>query len=249
MAGCIMDEEEIWKCTTHPSKRRRTGICPICLRDRLNTLCPNCAHVRPCECCPLAAAAASSSSASSSSSSFSLFSSTSTSGEPSMRRSRSLAIPFLRSRSKYAPNLEFIDQKPPPPPPSQPPVKAPDQSLPLPLPPPPANDQKPPLPGKSGKSKTASLLSMFKTNKSKKLGEIIEKEKEEELNKTSSDFAWMMRRSRSVAVPKSLNSRAAESDSAGKTRGWHFPSPMNAFRQSKASKVLEEHPQSTMCKV
>ncbi|XP_074326907.1 uncharacterized protein LOC141664851 [Apium graveolens] len=247
MAGCYMDEEEIWKCTTHPSKRRRTGICPSCLRDRLNTLCPNCAHVRPCECCPLAAAATMSSSTSSSSSSFSLFSSssTSTSGEPSMRRSRSLAIPFLRSRSKYAPNLEFIDQKPQPPP--EPTAKISDQAIPLPLPP--VKDQKPPLPGKSSKSKTASLLSMFKPNKSKKLGEIIEKEKDEELNKTSSDFAWMMRRSRSVAVPKSLNSRAGESDSAVKTRGWHFPSPMNAFRQSKASKVLEEHQQSTMCKV
>ncbi|XP_047306677.1 uncharacterized protein LOC124910100 [Impatiens glandulifera] len=44
------DEEEFWKCPKHPSKRRRTGICHVCLRDRLITLCPNCAHRRPCAC-------------------------------------------------------------------------------------------------------------------------------------------------------------------------------------------------------
>ncbi|KAL3619473.1 hypothetical protein CASFOL_037043 [Castilleja foliolosa] len=79
-------EEEVWKCPKHPSKRRRNGICPVCLRDRLDSLCPHCANVRPCAC------VASTSSSSSSSSSFSR-------GEPSFHRSRSVAIPFLRSRS------------------------------------------------------------------------------------------------------------------------------------------------------
>ncbi|XP_060179841.1 uncharacterized protein LOC132609728 [Lycium barbarum] len=45
-------EEEAWKCPKHPSKnKRRTGVCSICLRDRLSKLCPNCANVRPsCTC-------------------------------------------------------------------------------------------------------------------------------------------------------------------------------------------------------
>ncbi|KAF8379070.1 hypothetical protein HHK36_028497 [Tetracentron sinense] len=99
------DEEEIWKCRRHPSKHRRTGVCPICLRDRLISLCPYCANVRPCACCPT-------SSSSSSSSSFSLSSTDvpkSSSGigsvgrvsnlidsEPAFRRSRSAAFQFLR---------------------------------------------------------------------------------------------------------------------------------------------------------
>lgn len=91
-----MEEEEVWKCPKHPSKRRRNGICPVCLKDRLVTLCPDCANVRPCSCC----AAAATSSSSSASSSFSLFSSSSSRGdrEPNFQRSRSVGIPFLRSR-------------------------------------------------------------------------------------------------------------------------------------------------------
>ncbi|EYU44077.1 hypothetical protein ABFS82_05G072000 [Erythranthe guttata] len=80
--ACYVEEEEVWKCPKHPSKRRRNGICPTCLRDRLVTLCPDCHNPRPCAC-----AAASTTS----SSSFG--------GEPSFRRSRSVAIPFLRSRN------------------------------------------------------------------------------------------------------------------------------------------------------
>ncbi|KAF8412802.1 hypothetical protein HHK36_000772 [Tetracentron sinense] len=102
------DDEEIWKCRKHPSKHRRSGVCPICLRDRLITLCPDCANVRPCACYPT-------SSSSSSSSSFSLSSTDvpkSSSGigstgrmshliesEPSLRRSRSAAFQFLRPKS------------------------------------------------------------------------------------------------------------------------------------------------------
>ncbi|GFP94967.1 hypothetical protein PHJA_001641100 [Phtheirospermum japonicum] len=82
-------EEEVWKCPKHPSKRRRNGICPVCLRDRLVGLCPHCANVRPCAC------VVSTSSSSSSSSSFSRV----IDGEPSFHRSRSVAIPFLRSRN------------------------------------------------------------------------------------------------------------------------------------------------------
>lgn len=96
------DEAEVWKCPKHPSWRRRSGICPVCLRDRLLALCPDCGNVRPCACF------ASSSSSSSSSSSFSLLSvpgigtvgrvSSLIDGEPAFRRSRSTAPPFLRSR-------------------------------------------------------------------------------------------------------------------------------------------------------
>ncbi|KAL9328493.1 hypothetical protein ACSQ67_003496 [Phaseolus vulgaris] len=104
-----LDEEEVWKCAKHPSKRRRSGICPTCLRDRLVTLCPDCANVRPCSCY-----ATSSSSSSSSSSSFSrLHGGAGSVGgvgrvhnlieqEPGLRRSRSMAIPFLRSRSRFS---------------------------------------------------------------------------------------------------------------------------------------------------
>ncbi|OVA02938.1 hypothetical protein BVC80_9095g143 [Macleaya cordata] len=100
-----MEEEEIWKCRKHPSKNRSTGICPTCLRDRLISLCPDCANLRPCPCCP------SSSSSSSSSSSFSSDFQRSAIGvgvvgrmsnlienEPAFQRSRSAAFPFLRSR-------------------------------------------------------------------------------------------------------------------------------------------------------
>ncbi|KAE9596939.1 hypothetical protein Lal_00007614 [Lupinus albus] len=99
-----LDEEEIWKCPKHPSKRRRSGICSTCLRDRLVTLCPDCAKVRPCSCYPT-----SSSSSSSSSSSFAGNGGGSVGrvynlidSEPSLRKSRSMGIPFLRSRSRFS---------------------------------------------------------------------------------------------------------------------------------------------------
>ena len=113
------NEEEVWKCPKHPSKRRRNGICPICLHDRLVTLCPECANVRPCACC----ATTTSSSSSSSSSSLSILSSTTggeagrvsklVDGEPAFRRSRSVAIPFLRSR--FAGDRDSTGNKPPTP--------------------------------------------------------------------------------------------------------------------------------------
>ena len=115
-----VDVEEVWKCPKHPSKRRRSGICPVCLRDKLASLCPDCAHARPCAC----------SATSCSSSSFSRFS-TSAAGdisgvgavgpvsnliesEPAFRRSRSLAIPFLRSKPEsLSEKNEFLTSKTP----------------------------------------------------------------------------------------------------------------------------------------
>ncbi|XP_057478845.1 uncharacterized protein LOC130766178 [Actinidia eriantha] len=112
------NEEEVWKCPKHPSKRRRNGICPICLRDRLITLCSECANVRPCACC-----ATTTSSSSSSSSSLSILSSATggdagrvsniVDGEPAFRRSRSVAIPFLRSR--FSGDRDSTGNKPPTP--------------------------------------------------------------------------------------------------------------------------------------
>lgn len=96
MAALFVDEDEAYKCSKHPSKRRRTGICPTCLRERLLALCPECGNLRPCFCC-----ATSSSSSSSSSSSLSRFA-VGIAGEPSLNRSRSMAIPFLRSRSRFS---------------------------------------------------------------------------------------------------------------------------------------------------
>ncbi|KAL8520419.1 hypothetical protein ACS0TY_011079 [Phlomoides rotata] len=81
-----VEEEEVWKCPKHPSRRRRNGVCPACLRDRLVSLCPDCGGIRPCPC-------PSSSSSSSSE------------GEPSFRRSRSLAIPFLSRVNSKTPSF------------------------------------------------------------------------------------------------------------------------------------------------
>lgn len=91
-----MDKEEEWKCRSHPFSRHRTGICPLCLRNRLVDLCPNCASLLPCLTCPVP------------------YSSTSThivstaslrnliDNEPSFKRSTSLAISILRSTSRFS---------------------------------------------------------------------------------------------------------------------------------------------------
>ncbi|XP_057799098.1 uncharacterized protein LOC131014931 [Salvia miltiorrhiza] len=98
-AAYRVEEEQLWKCPKHPSKRRRHGVCPTCLRDRLISLCPNCGNVRPCPC--NASAALSSASSSSSSSC--------TAAEPSFARSRSLAIPFfLRSNPSRVHTASFL---------------------------------------------------------------------------------------------------------------------------------------------
>ncbi|XP_038905105.1 uncharacterized protein LOC120091238 [Benincasa hispida] len=215
------DEDDLWKCPKHPSKRRRIGICPLCLRDRLVTLCPDCANVRPCNCCATTTTTTTSSS-SSSSSSFSRFSSADLGsvgrlsnlidGEPAFRRSRSLAaIPFLRSRSR------FVDD-------------AVDDC------------------SSSGNSARASSFWSIFRSKSKKShdGGRTEAVVEIDFRRRAKEVAEieeamrrkLMIRSRSVAV----------ADSGGrlvrppvKAKAWYFPSPIKVFRQSKISKsVLTE---------
>lgn len=229
-----LDEEEVWKCPKHPSKRRRNGVCPVCLKDRLVILCPDCANVRPCACY-----ASATSSSSSASSSFSLFSSSSgrscggggggvcsvarvsnlIDSEPSFRRSRSVGIPFLRSRDKNS-----VDRK------NQPICK------------------------NNKMSKTPSFWSVFKLSKSKRYGD---SESDELKSKTNAsvhhenvdeftdgrieDFARMMKRSRSMSVViTSVSGTGDCNKSPAKSKGWHFPSPMKVFRQSKASKLVHE---------
>ncbi|TKY70022.1 hypothetical protein E2542_SST06306 [Spatholobus suberectus] len=217
-----LDEEEVWKCPKHPSKRRRSGICPICLRDRLVTLCPDCANVRPCSCY-----ATSSSSSSSSSSSFSRFSvagdGVGTVGrvhnlierEPGLRRSRSMAIPFLRSRSRFSGGGGGGD---------------------LDL------DSTRDSPALNGSRSARSFWSMFKSQKSNRGGapeqdweakKILAEERDGDASRKP-----VMARSKSVAV--SAVSGDGELRPRTKGRGWFFPSPMKAFRHNKVSKVVQE---------
>nr|GMD81138.1 Nuclear pore complex protein like [Ipomoea batatas] len=175
-----MEEEEVWKCPKHPSKRRRNGICPVCLKDRLVTLCPDCAN-----------------------------------------RSRSVGIPFLRSRGGgggYALSGSVR--------------------------------WNPPETARS--SKTPSFWSILRssssTTKNKSRKESEEKENQNHEFKSNyypgngygdvriEEFTRMMMRSRSVSV--AMTSGPGDAKKAGK--GWHFPSPMKVFRQSKAAKVVQE---------
>ncbi|CAN4128152.1 unnamed protein product [Withania somnifera] len=226
-----LDEEEVWKCPKHPSKRRRNGLCPVCLKDRLVVLCPDCANERPCACYASAT--------SSSSSSFSLFSSPSgrsnggggcdgvcsvakvsnrIDSEPAFRRSRSVRIPFLRSRDKNS------------------------------------GDWKNQLIYSNKLNKKPSFWSVFKLSKSKRSGDCSENEelkaktkakgkaKEntdyENINEFTDDkiedFARMMMRSRSMnVVITSLSGAGDGNKSPAKSKGWHFLSPMKVFRPSK----------------
>lgn len=195
-------EEEVWKCPKHPSKRRRSGICPTCLRDRLLTLCAYCANVRPCACCA------------STSSSFSVLSSGTGAadrvsnlidGEPAFRRSRSVAIPFFRSSF--------------------------------------AGDGK--IPAVDSRSRSSFWSSVFRTSKREKGGEERESEElksniavvDDEFERTRTR---MMMRSRSVSVQVTSNTGAGNLPPAGRGRGWHFPSPIKVFRQSKMCNVIQE---------
>ena len=217
-----LDEEEVWKCPKHPSKRRRSGICPICLRDRLVTLCPDCANVRPCSCC-----ATSSSSSSSSSSSFHRFSvagdgsGAGTVGrvyslierEPELRRSRSMAIPFLRSRSRFS-------------------AVGGDSDL----------DSARDSPAMNGSRSARSFWSMFRSHKSNKEHEREAKAAALAGGDGGGDGSRkaVMQRSRSVAVAAVSGGGEGELRPRTKGKGWFFPSPMKAFRQSKVSKVVQE---------
>lgn len=219
-----LDEEEVWKCPKHPSKRRKSGICPTCLRDRLVTLCPDCANVRPCSCYPTT-----SSSSSSSSSSFSRFSvsgnGVGTVGkvynlierEPGLRRSRSMAIPFLRSRSRFSGGGGGGDK-----------ILDPDST----------RDS----PAINGSRSARSFWSLFKTHKNNRGSEVeqdweAKKMLAEECDGDVSRKA-VMARSRSVAVAAVPTD--GEFRPRTKGRGWFFPSPMKVFRQSKVSKVVQE---------
>ncbi|KAL8226971.1 hypothetical protein R6Q57_016803 [Mikania cordata] len=212
-----IDEDQVWKCIKHPSKRR-TGICPKCLRVRLLTLCPNCATARPCTCS--SALIDSSSSSSSSSNSFSLFSFSgcrydsgkgndetsrlSVDVDPELRKSRSVSISFLRSRSKET------DAR---------------------------NDKL--LPAKVSRGKT-NFWSVFMVNKGKKcdVHDDGSHRTEVELKKsdgvTASDDNPVMMRSRSVAVCTGNRFSSVIS----RQKGWYFPSPINAFRHPKSPRSI-----------
>lgn len=235
MAMMYVDEEEVWKCAKHPSKRRRSGICPTCLRERLNSLCPDCANLRPCGCC-----VASTSSSSSSSSSFSRFFSGGggdsgvgsvgrvsnlLESEPSFRRSRSVAVPFFRSRSRFVGDMDSDVRKG---------VETPG----------------------ARSSRTAALFAMFKRDKSRRSGGVAfdvascngddgkraeGREADVAAAAAEAERGRMMRKSRSVAVTSNRLSTDDRSAGNGKSRGWHFPSPMKAFsRQSKVSKAVAQ---------
>ncbi|KAF6136073.1 hypothetical protein GIB67_000477 [Kingdonia uniflora] len=98
--GYFMEEEEIWKCRKHSSKRKPIGVCHVCLRDRLIRLCPDCATERPCSCSPTASSSNSLSSSLNSAESVGETDRMSNliDKEPKFQRSRSTAFPFLRSR-------------------------------------------------------------------------------------------------------------------------------------------------------
>ncbi|XP_071700298.1 uncharacterized protein [Rutidosis leptorrhynchoides] len=206
-----IDEEQLWKCPKHPSRRRKSGICPKCLRDRLVTLCPNCANSLPCPECPAPIEITSSSN-----SPFSLFSfsrggshrrdfsnhnesnrsSNSVEGDPVLRKSRSVAIPLLRSKSKYVGNVTEIEKA---------------------------------GTGKVSRSKI-NFWSVFKVNKSKRCDvkdEIVtegEVSMCDDLTRVNGDLTAMMTRSRSVAV---------NGNEFGRSKGWYFSSSVKSFRQSK----------------
>ncbi|KAJ9135031.1 hypothetical protein P3X46_032255 [Hevea brasiliensis] len=213
-----IDEEEVWKCLKHPSKRRRTGICHVCLRERLSSLCPDCANVRPCACYAVTTS-------SSTSSSFSRFSTASAAesialgigtvgrvsnlieSEPSFRRSRSLAIPFLRSK---------------------PPIDS-DSSI-----------------RKESPKTTSPFWSLFKTSSSSgnrsKRGDVernfaILQQEDGKKKKEEDERRMMMRKSRSMAVGVTSASGVADVKSS-KAKGWYFPSPIKAFRQSISRGIM-----------
>lgn len=218
----------MWKCPKHPLKHRRSGICPTCLRERLSNLCPDCASLRPCGC------SASTATSSSSSSSFSRFFSGGGSvghvsslidSEPSLRRSRSVAVSLFRSRSRYASDLDAVHQG----------NVGTGSSL-----------------GKG--SRAAFLWGMFRRDKSKRSGGELgdsesckgdesgraEDEREEAETSAADDRSRMMRKSRSVAATSNHAGADGRSAAIGKRRSWYFPRPIKAFRQSRPAAVAAQ---------
>ncbi|KAF8032559.1 hypothetical protein BT93_D1462 [Corymbia citriodora subsp. variegata] len=226
MEGLAMyvDEEEVWKCAKHPTRRRRSGICPKCLRERLDGLCPDCANLRPCSCC-----ASLNSSSSSSSSSFSRFFAGDSAGtvgkvsnlidsEPSFRRSRSVAVSFFRSRSKFVRDLDAEIGAG---------VGDGDGG----------RRQRP----ADSPHRTSSFFGLFRRDKSRRTGaEAAERAfGGGDYDDAAAERATMMRKSRSVAVGSNpLASGIGGGAASAKGRSWHFPSPMKVFRQTKMTKVV-----------
>ncbi|XWS38757.1 hypothetical protein CRYUN_Cryun19dG0157600 [Craigia yunnanensis] len=200
-----VDVEEVWKCPKHPSKRRRSGICPVCLRDKLASLCPDCAHARPCAC-------SATSCSSPSSSSLPRFSTSATGdisgvsavgpvsnlieSEPAFRRSRSLAIPFLRSKPEsLSEKNEFLASKTP--------------------------------------SFWSMFRASNKSKRYE--SEDHQREVDKDRIAAEDERRRMMMKSRSVVVTSHSSIKDLKSSPSTKGKGWYFPSPMKVFRQAKVS--------------
>ncbi|XP_047339469.1 uncharacterized protein LOC124942943 [Impatiens glandulifera] len=211
------DEEQPWKCSRHPpiTNRNHTGICPICLRDRLINLCPNCANPRPCPCCrPPSSGNTSGSTSGSNSSFYDLFPpSSSSSGhgqigrvsnliesEPPFGRSRSVGVHLLKSRFSGDPIIS-------------------NKSI-----------RAIPTENRIGISR---FWSVFRTQK------IKEEFREEDVNSQMMRSRSVYSTIAAKATPKA--SAMTRTTVVKSTKGWNFPSPMKVFRQHKTSKVVQEH--------
>ncbi|WOL16662.1 hypothetical protein Cni_G25450 [Canna indica] len=197
------DEGAGWRCRKHHSSFQPPfGVCARCLRDRLLRLCPDCANERPCGC--LLPSSSSSSSSSLSSISLTDFAGSIGGGtgigavgpvsrlidsEPAFRRSRSVGLQFLRTRS-VASRVEVVGAVPRP----------------------------------RGARKWASFWPFSKAAASGKDSAVAR-------------VAAELSRSRSVGAAGLVGSDGREEK--GKGWGWHFPSPMNAFRHRRSTKVLQ----------
>ncbi|KAG9152743.1 hypothetical protein Leryth_018902 [Lithospermum erythrorhizon] len=214
-------EEEAWKCRKHPSKRHPndTGICPTCLRDRLRVLCPHCANIRPCNCSTTAT------SSSSSTSSFSLFSSSARitvgrvgsliESEPKFQRSRSLAIPFIRSR--FSNNAEKIDSK--------------------------VFWWKFKSNNKSRKGENKTIHNGYEDSKGHVIKNMDEESCY--YNNKIGEFERMIMKSRLMRAPITLEKGGGDvKSSLSKGKSWHFPSPIKVFRQ-RSKVVQERSPLQT----
>ncbi|KAE8693921.1 Detected protein of unknown function [Hibiscus syriacus] len=207
-----VDEEEVWKCSKHPAKRRRSGICPFCLRDKLDSLCPDCAHGRPCAC-----------SATSFSSSFYRFSTAAaedTSGvesfgsggvsdlterEPAFRRSRSLVIPFLNSKPERL--SEKFD-----------------------------------LAGNKSRTPSFWSMFKASNKSKRHESEDHQSGGEKARIAAEDERARMMTKSRSVLVTSHSGIGVSKLSASTKAKSWHFPSPMKVFRQTRGLVFQERSP-------
>ncbi|KAI3978138.1 hypothetical protein MKX01_012969 [Papaver californicum] len=232
--GISIEEEEIWKCKKHPTKKRIvSGVCPSCLRDRLNNLCPNCACELPCvHCTPLST----SSSSSSSSSGFASDGvgiitgrmSNLIENEPAFQRSRSTAFHILRP-SRFLNNSNNTQ----------------DSSR-FGLPP-------------SGKKNKSSFWSVFYKKSSKKVEEDEEtepnqeekgKENQQEMKKIMmirskscySDRDQISRQNNGGGDDVRFSTSSNSGCSSKERRSWYFPSPIKVFRQQSLKVIQQRSP-------